>query len=57
MEAEIENMQEMFNKDLEEPKKEEMNYTIIETKNTLEEINSRVMEREECISELEDKMM
>ena len=57
MEAEIENMQEMFNKDLEEPKKEEMNYTIIETKNTLEEINSRVTEREERISELEDKMM
>ena len=37
MEAEIENMQEMFNKDLEEPKKEEMNYTIIETKNALED--------------------
>ena len=34
-----------------------MNYTITEMKNTWEGINSGVTEREEHISELEDKMM
>ena len=34
-----------------------MNCTITEMKNMWEEINSRVTEREEHISELEDKMM
>ena len=43
MEAKIENMQEMFDKDLEELKNKqmEMNNTITEMKNTLEGINSR----------------
>ena len=41
MEAHIEKIQEMFNKDLEELKNKqiEMNNTIIEMKNTLEGIN------------------
>ena len=34
-----------------------MNNTIIEIKNTLEGINSRIPEAEEWISELEDKMV
>ena len=44
MEAKIETMQEMFNKDLEELKNKqtEMNNTITERKNTLEGINSRI---------------
>ena len=43
MEANIETMQEMFNKDLEELKNKqtEMNNTITEMKTTLEGINSR----------------
>ena len=59
MEAKIEKMQEMFNKDLEEPKNKqtEMNNTITEMKNTLEGINKRITEAEEQISELEDKMV
>ena len=46
MEAKIENMQEMFNKDLEELKNKqtEMNNTITEMKNTVEGINSRISE-------------
>ena len=35
----------------------EANHTIIEIKNTLEGINSRISETEEQISELEDKMV
>ena len=52
-------MQEMFNKDLEElkNKKSEMNYTITEMKYTLEGINSRIIEAEEWISDLEDRMV
>ena len=44
VEAKIEKMQEMFNKDLEELKKKqtEMNNTITEMKTTLEGINSRI---------------
>ena len=44
MEAKIERMQEMFNKDLEELKKKqtEMNNIITEMENTLEGINSRI---------------
>ena len=44
MEAKIETMQEMFNKDLEELKNKqtEMNNIITERKNTLEGINSRI---------------
>ena len=59
MEAQIEKMQEMFNKDLEELKNKQtvMNNTISEMKNTLEGINSRITEAEEQISELEDRMV
>ena len=46
MEAPIEKIQEMFNKDLEELKNKqtEMNNTITEMKNTLEGINNRITE-------------
>ena len=59
MEAKIEKMQEMFNKDLEEfkNKQTEMNNTITEMKNTLEGMNSRKTEAEERISDLEDRMV
>ena len=57
MEAKIEKMQEMFNKDLEELKEKqtEMNNTITEMENTVEGINSRITEAEERISDLEDR--
>ena len=53
MEARIEKIQEMFNKDLEElqNKETEMNNTITEIKTTLEGINNRITEAEERISE------
>ena len=59
MEAWIEKIKEMFNKDLEELKNKqtEMNNTITEKKNTLEGINNRITEAKEGISELEDKMV
>ena len=67
MEAKIEKMQEMFNKDLEELKNKhlgelknkqtEMNNTITEMKNTLEGINSRITEAEEWITDLEDRIV
>ena len=59
MEAKMERMQEIFNKDLEELKNKqtEMNNTITEVKNTLEGINSRITEAEEQISDLEDRMV
>ena len=59
MEAKIEKMQEMFNKDLEELKNKqtEMNNKITEMENTLEGINSRKTEAEEWISYLEDTMV
>ena len=49
MEAKIEKIQEMFNKDLEELKNKqtEMNNTITGMKNTLEGINGRITEAEE----------
>ena len=49
MEARIEKIQEMFNKDLEELKNKqtEMNNTITKMKNTLEGINNRLTEAEE----------
>ena len=49
MEARIEKIQEMFNKDLEELKNKQtvMSNTITEMKNTLEGINSRITEAEE----------
>ena len=54
MEAKIEKMQEMFNKDLEELKNKqtEMTNTITEKKTPLERINSRITEAEEQISDL-----
>ena len=59
MEAKIEKMQEMFNKDLEELKNKqtEMTNTITEMKTTLEGINSRITKTEERISDLEDRMV
>ena len=55
----MEKIQESINKDLEELKNKhaETNNTITEIKNTLEGSNIKVSEAEECISELEDKMM
>ena len=50
METKPEKMQEMFTKDLEELKNKQT-----EMNNTLEGINSRVTEAEECISNLEDR--
>ena len=47
----------MFNKDLEELKNTEMNNTITEMKNTIEGINSRIIEAEEWINDLEDRMV
>ena len=54
-----EEMQESINKDLEELKNKhtEKNNTIIEIKNTLDRMNSRISEAEEWISELDDKMV
>ena len=51
----IEKMQERFNKDLEKFLKSQciMNNAINEIKNTLEATNSRIMEAEERISEVE----
>ena len=59
MEAKIEKMQEMFNKDTEELKNKQtdVNNTITEMKTTLEGINSRITEAEEEISDLEDRMV
>ena len=58
LENKMEKMQDSINKDLEELKNKpkETNNTIIEIKNTLEGINSRISEAEELINELEDKM-
>ena len=52
-------MQETFNKDVEELKRNQamMKNTINEIKNTLDGINSRITEAEEWISDLEDKMV
>ena len=51
MEAKTEKMQEMFTKDLEELKNKQT-----EMNSTLEKINSRMIEAEEWISDLEDRM-
>ena len=50
-------MQEMFNKDLEEIKKNQsiMNNAITEIKSILERTNSRITEAEDRISEVEDR--
>ena len=50
-------MEESINKDLEEWKNKHTNSTIMEIKNALEGISSRISEAEERISELEDKMV
>ena len=52
----MEKIQEIFHKDLEELKSKQtmMNTTINEIKNSLEGINSRIIEAEERISDLED---
>ena len=65
MEAKIEKMQEMLNKDLEElrnkqieelkNKQTDVNNIITEMKNTLEGISSRITVAEERISDLEDR--
>ena len=58
-ENKMEKMQESINKDLEElnNKHTETNKTITEIEHTLEGINSRISVAEECINELEDKMV
>ena len=55
----IDKMQETFNKDVEELKRNQatMKNTINEIKNTLDGINSRITEAEEWISDLEDKIV
>ena len=52
-------MQESIDTGLEEWKNKhtEKNNTIIEIKNTLDRVNSRISEAEEWISELDDKMV
>ena len=52
-------MQETFNKDVEELKRNQamMKNTINEIKNTLEGINSRINEAEERVSDLEEKIV
>ena len=53
----MEKIQETFNKDLEELKSKQtmMNNTINKIKNTLEGINSRIIEAKKRISDMEDK--
>ena len=59
LETRIEKMQERFNKDLEEIKKSQyiMSNAINEIKNTLEGTNSRIMEEEDRISEVQYRMV
>ena len=59
MEAKIEKMQEMFNKNQEELRSKQtmMNNTINEIKSSLEGINSSITEAEERISDPEDKIV
>ena len=56
METQIENLKETFNKELEDLKSK-MNSTISEMKNTLEGTNIRLMEAEEGISEVKDRVV
>ena len=55
----MENIQETFNKDLEELKSKQTmtNNKIYEIKNSLERINSRITEAEEWISDMEVKIV
>ena len=57
LETRIEKMQEMFNKDLEEIKKNQsiMNNAKTEIKSTLEGTISRITEAEERMSDMEDR--
>ena len=58
LETRIEKMQEMFNKDLEEKKNQSiMNNVITVIKSTLEGVNSRIIETEDRISEVEYRMV
>ena len=59
LETRIEKMQKMFNKDLEEIKKSQsiMNNAKSEIINTLEGTNSKIMEDEDRISKVEDRMV
>ena len=57
LENKMQKMQGSINKDLEELKNKHTNNTIIEIKNTLEGINSRISEAKVWLSELEDKMV
>ena len=59
LETKIEKMQKRFNKDLEEIKKSQyiMNNAINQIKNILEGSNSRIMEYEGRISEVEDRLV
>ena len=59
LETRIEEMQEMFNKDLEETKKSQsiMNNAINEIKSILEGANSRITEAEDRINEVEDRIV
>ena len=59
LETRNEKMQERFNKDLEEIKKSQyiMNNAVNEIKNTLEGNNRRIMEEEDRIGEVEDRMV
>ena len=59
IEAWIEKIQKMLNKDLEELKNKQtvINNTITEMKNTLEGINRRITEAEGRISDLEDRIV
>ena len=59
MEAQTERLQKMFNKKLEDltNKQNKMVRTISQMKNTLEGINSRIMEAEEWISDVEDRVV
>ena len=59
LETQIEKMQEMFNKDLEEIKNSQlaMNNAIVEIKSTLEGTNSIITEAEGRISKVEDRMV
>ena len=59
LETRIENMQEMFNMELEEIKKSQpiKNTAITEINSTLEGTKNRVTEAEDRISEVEDRML
>ena len=59
LETPIEKMQEMFNKDLEEIKKNQsiMSNATTEIKSTLEGTNSTITEEEDRISEVENRMV